>query len=351
MPRKGVNVVEPLRGPAGSVRTPVSAKSTLESIETAAAILASSPIHQTPVLTSESLSTLAPIGTTLLFKAENLQKGGAFKIRGATYALSKLSRSELDKGVVTHSSGNHAQALAIAAKAKGAKAYIVMPETSAVIKKNATEGYGAQVILSPPLAEDRERVCQEVRQRTGAYFIPPYDHYDIITGQGTVVLEMIRQAKELDKPLDALVVQVGGGGLLAGSSIVAKAHGIPIYAAEPELADDCFRGFESGKRIERVVTSTIADGLRTPVGTRNFEIILEKVEGVITVSERQIVTAQKLVWERMKMVIEPSAAVGVAVVLFSEKWKSLGIKGNIGVVWSGGNVDLDAPMPWTVIKE
>ncbi|TFK49167.1 tryptophan synthase beta subunit-like PLP-dependent enzyme [Heliocybe sulcata] len=323
---------------------------TLESIENAAAVLSASPIHRTPVLTSESLSALAPDGTTLLFKAENLQKGGAFKIRGATYAVSKLSPSELAKGVITHSSGNHAQALAIAAKAKGAKAYIVMPETSAVIKKNATKGYGAEVILSPPLAEDRERVCEEVRQRTGAYFIPPYDHYDIITGQGTAVLEMITQAKELGKPLDALVVQVGGGGLLAGSSIVAKAHGIPIYAAEPELADDCFRGFESGTRVERVSTTTVADGLRTPVGVRNFDIIRKNVEGVITVSERQIVMAQKLVWERMKMVIEPSAAVGVAVVLFSEKWKSSGITGNVGVLWSGGNVDLDAPMSWTVIK-
>ncbi|EPQ52155.1 tryptophan synthase beta subunit-like PLP-dependent enzyme [Gloeophyllum trabeum ATCC 11539] len=310
-----------------------------------------SPIHLTPLLTSVSLSALAPADTDILFKAENLQKGGAFKIRGATYAVSKLSPAELEKGVITHSSGNHAQALAIAAKANNVKAYIVMPETSAVIKKNATKGYGAEVILSPPLAEDRERVCEEVRQRTGAFFIPPYDHYDIITGQGTVALEMIRQAREMGKPLGALVVQVGGGGLLAGCSIVAKAHNIPIYAAEPELADDCYRGFQSGTRVERVVTSTVADGLRTPVGIRNFKIIKKNVEGVITVSEREIVTAQKLVWERMKMVIEPSAAVGVAVVLFSEKWRSLGISGNVGVVWSGGNVDLDAPMPWTAVRE
>ncbi|KDQ58521.1 hypothetical protein JAAARDRAFT_34334 [Jaapia argillacea MUCL 33604] len=283
----------------------------LSDIESAGLVLAESSVHLTPLLTSQSISALAPPGTTL--------------------AVSRLSPSELSKGVITHSSGNHAQALAIAARSKGVKAYIVMPENSPLPKKRATEGYGAEVIFSPPLAEDRERVCEEVRTRTGAHFIPPYDHYDIITGQGTVALEMVKQAIELGKPLDALVV--------------------PIFAAEPELANDCFQGFRSGIRVERVVTTTIADGLRTPVGVRNFAIIKENVEDVITVTERQIVEAQKLVWERMKMVIEPSAAVSLAVVLFSEAWRQRGVRGNVGVVWSGGNVDLDKPMPWTTINE
>ncbi|KAK9481190.1 tryptophan synthase beta subunit-like PLP-dependent enzyme [Lipomyces japonicus] len=300
-------------------------------------------VKRTPVLTNASLSALATghehaQPTTLYFKCENFQKGGAFKIRGATHALSKLSPDQLQHGVITHSSGNHAQALSIAAREKNCKAYIVMPSNSAKPKVAATKGYGGEVHFSGPSAQEREAVTATIQARTGANLIPPYDHADIILGQGTVVLELLEQTAD-SGGLDAIIVPVGGGGLLAGSALAAQGSGVRVFGAEPELADDCYRGLQVGKRIVTSNTATVADGLRTPVGTINFPIIQRHVDKVFTVSEQEIINAMRLVWERLKIVIEPSSAVVVAVVL-SQKWKDEGVKGKVGLVISGGNVDL-----------
>ncbi|KAK9367955.1 tryptophan synthase beta subunit-like PLP-dependent enzyme [Lipomyces kononenkoae] len=322
----------------------ITADLTQQGVESAYALI-KSKVKETPVLTSESISTIATgsdnVPTKLFFKCENFQKGGAFKIRGATHALEKLRPEELENGVITHSSGNHAQALAIAAAAKGVKAYIVMPSNSAPPKVEATQSYGGIITFSGPTASEREYVAETIRKKTNARLIPPYDHPHIILGQGTVFLELMLQTDvEYGCKLDAVIVPVGGGGLLAGCALAAHGTGVRVFAAEPALADDCFRGMETGIREPSVTSSTIADGLRTPVGVLNFAIIHKYVEKVFTVSEEEILAAMRLVWERMKIVIEPSAAVPLAVAL-SERWKREGVKGNIGIVFSGGNVDLD----------
>ncbi|KAK9335762.1 tryptophan synthase beta subunit-like PLP-dependent enzyme [Lipomyces starkeyi] len=322
----------------------VIADLTRQGVESAYALI-KSKVKKTPVLTNESISTIATgsdeVPTTLFFKCENFQKGGAFKIRGATHALEKLRSEELDNGVITHSSGNHAQALAIAAKAKGVRAYIVMPSNSARPKIEATQSYGGHITFSGPTAPEREYVTETIRKKTNARLIPPYDHPHIILGQGTVLLELMSQTQEeYGHKLDAVIVPVGGGGLLAGCALAAHGTGVRVFAAEPALADDCSRGMETGQREPNVATTTVADGLRTPVGVINFPIIQKYVEKVFTVSEEEILAAMRLVLERMKIVVEPSAAVPLAVAL-SDRWKKDGVKGNIGIVFSGGNVDLD----------
>ncbi|KAK7207575.1 tryptophan synthase beta subunit-like PLP-dependent enzyme [Myxozyma melibiosi] len=303
-------------------------------------------VKKTPVLTSESISKIADESgrTRLFFKCENFQKGGAFKIRGATHALERLSPQQLQAGVITHSSGNHAQALSIAAQAKGVPAYIIMPSNSARPKIEATKSYGGKIYFSDPSASAREALTASIQSQTGATLVPPYDHPAIILGQGTAFLELVSQAAEEDGvELDAVIAPVGGGGLLAGTALAAQGGGgsrVRVFAGEPADADDCYRGLASGERVPVSATTTVADGLRTPVGVTNFGVIQKHVDAVFTVSEEEILRAMRLIWERMKIVVEPSAAVPLAVVL-SERWKAEGVKGNVGLILSGGNVDLD----------
>ena len=323
-------------------------------------------VHDTPVLTSQTLSTIAStpqasaalVPTSyagaapshprmrLFFKCENQQRIGAFKARGAFHALSRLYPSQLENGVITHSSGNHAQALALAAREKGITAHIVMPTISTPSKIAATQAQGAHVYFSGSTAPEREALVAEVQAKTGAVLVPPYDHADIMLGQGTAALEFEGQVKRMTAPdasvdgddrrayggggsegLDAIITPCGGGGLLSGTAVAMQGTGVQVFGAEPSFqgADDCKRGLEQGKRIEKVSTLTIADGVRTPVGHIPWSIISDKtkVRGVYSVSEEQIKSAMRLVFERMKIVVEPSAAVPVAVALYDEDFRSL----------------------------
>jgi threonine dehydratase/serine racemase len=293
-------------------------------------------VHRTPVMTSETLDRFA--GRRLFFKCENLQKVGAFKYRGATNAVRKLTEEEAARGVVTHSSGNHAQALALAARVRGTPAYIVMPKTATPVKKAAVEGYGGIVTLCEPTLEAREQTAAEIVERTGATLIPPYDHADVIAGQGTAALELLEDVPDLD----AIITPVGGGGLLSGVCIAARGvkPGIRVFGAEPLGADDAARSMAAGTLIPQTAPNTIADGLLTSLGQLTWPIIRDKVERVFTVTDDQIRAAMRLVWERMKLVIEPSAAVGVAVVL-SDEFRGLTGIDRVGVVLCGGNVALD----------
>lgn len=299
-------------------------------------------IHRTPIFTSSSLSASLPDRNVLYFKAENLQKGGAFKFRGASYSLSCLTKEELEKGVCTHSSGNHAGALALAAKERGINCYVVMPSNSAQPKVDAVRAYGAEITFCEPNASARASTLAAVQARTGATFVPPYDAVNTILGQGTALLELLEQAPE---PLAAVIAPVGGGGLLAGTALAAEGTGVRVFGAEPSGADDCARGLEEGKRREDVQADTIADGLRTPVGAINFPIIQEKVERIIVVSDEATTEAMRLIWERMKLVVEPSGATAFAAAR-SLDFQRLGIKGPIGIIISGGNLDLGKPLPW-----
>ncbi|KAJ1550740.1 hypothetical protein HK096_005292 [Nowakowskiella sp. JEL0078] len=358
-------------------------------------------IHYTPVLTNATLTNLASTPQTpgalektqwagqtpanptirLYFKCENLQKVGAFKVRGAFHALERLKSepwwSEVgkDKGVVTHSSGNHAQALSLAARTMGIPATIVMPTISTPSKIAATKGYGAKVVFSGSTSIDREAVVNEIIKKTGAKLVPPYDHADIVLGQGTMGLELQSQAEEMiftgsqadhiakcsfkvdniegkRKGLNAIITGCGGGGMLSGVALSCEGTGIHCFGAEPsfEGADDCKRGIESGKRIETVKTLTIADGLRTPVGVIPWAIIHDRklVRQMFSVTENQIINAMKLVFERMKLVVEPSAVVGLAVALYNEDFRNIvekegGEDGwDLGLIFSGGNVSMEA---------
>ncbi len=271
--------------------------------------------HRTPVMTCETLNDLA--GRQLYFKCENFQKVGAFKFRGALNAVSQLSEDDAARGVVTHSSGNHAQALALAAKRRGIPAHIVMPQTASPVKKAAVEGYGAQVIECEPTLEARETTADRVQQETGATFIHPYDNAHIIAGQGTATLELIEQVSELGGSLDAVMTPVGGGGLLAGACLAAKGtdSNLRVLAAEPAGADDAARSLAAGRLIPQTGPNTIADGLLTSVGRLNWAIIQRDVEQIITVTDEQIVESMRLLWERAKLLVEPSSAVVLAAVL------------------------------------
>jgi threonine dehydratase len=301
-----------------------------------AAVRIAGAIHRTPVMTSETLDRLA--GRSVYFKCENLQKTGAFKFRGATNAIRKLDPALASRGVVTHSSGNHAQALALAARQRGIPAYIVMPRTAPAVKKAAVEGYGGIVTLCEPTLAAREETAAELVKKTGATLIPPFDHPDVIAGQGTAALELLEDVPDLD----AIITPVGGGGLLSGCCIAARGikPGIRVFGAEPLEADDAARSKAGNKWVPQTGPNTIADGLLTSLGEMTWPIIRDLVEGIITVTEDQIRAAMRFVWERMKLIIEPSGAVAVAAVL-SDEFKGLpGIK-KVGIIPSGGNVSLD----------
>jgi threonine dehydratase len=295
--------------------------------------------HRTPVKTCATLDRLA--GRSLFFKCEQFQKVGAFKFRGACNAVMRLGADVAARGVVTHSSGNHAQALALAAKMRGIPAHIVMPRNASPVKRRAVEGYGARVIECAPTLPAREATAAAVLAETGATLIPPYNHPDVIAGQGTAALELLEQVPRLD----ALVAPVGGGGLVAGLCVAAKGLDpeIRVFAAEPAGADDAARSKAAGMLIPQTAPKTVADGLLTSLGDLTWPVLRDQVESVLTVREDEIITAMRLAWERAKLLIEPSAAVAVAAVL-SDAFRTLGVN-RVGVVLSGGNVDLDH-LPW-----
>jgi threonine dehydratase/serine racemase len=311
----------------------------MASIRAAAGRIAGSA-HVTPVATCATLDRL--VGRALFFKCEHLQKVGAFKFRGACNAVRKLSEAVALRGVVTHSSGNHAQALALAAKLRGIPAHIVMPSNASPVKCRAVEGYGARVIACEPTLEAREAAAAAVLAETGGTLIPPYNHPDVIAGQGTTALELLDQAPGLD----ALIAPVGGGGLLAGVTLAAKGinPAIRVFAGEPKGADDAARSKTAGTLIPQTGPRTIADGLLTSLGDLTWPVLRDLVERVIAVGEEEIVAAMRLAWERAKLLIEPSAAVAVAAAL-SDEFRGLDGIRRVGVILSGGNVNLDA-LPW-----
>jgi threonine dehydratase len=294
--------------------------------------------HRTPVLTNESLNRKT--GARVFLKCENLQKVGAFKFRGACNAVFSLSDVEAARGVVTHSSGNHAQALALAARLRGIPVYIVMPDNAPAVKKDAVAGYGGRITLCEPTLEAREAALARVAQETGAAVVHPYNNEQVIAGQGTAALELLEDAPDLD----VIVAPVGGGGLLSGTSIAATElkKGLRVIGAEPEMADDAFRSMQAGRIIPSVKPRTIADGLLTSLGDLTFPIIRERVEQIVTVSEAGIIASMRYVMERAKLLVEPSAAVAVGV-LWERKIDLGGLK--VGVILSGGNVDLEK-LPW-----
>lgn len=290
-------------------------------------------IHQTPVLTSQSIDDEA--GCHVFFKCENFQKVGAFKARGAMNAALSLSPEQLNKGLATHSSGNHAQALARAAKILGVKSYIVMPRTAPDIKKCGVKGYGGEIFECEPTLQAREATLAEVIKKTGATEIHPFNNYEVIAGQATAAKELFEKVKDLD----VIMAPVGGGGLLSGTALAAKYFSpkTKVIAGEPAGSDDAYRSMQSGK-IEQAQSQTIADGLLTTLGDKTFPIIRELVSEVVTVSDEQIIAAMRMVWERMKIIIEPSCTVPLAALL-KEKKRFKGKR--VGIILSGGNVDLD----------
>lgn len=295
-------------------------------------------IERTPVLTSASLNELA--GCQLYFKCENFQKVGAFKARGATNAALKLSKEEIVKGLATHSSGNHAQAIARAGKMLGVKSYIVMPRTAPEIKKRGVRGYGGEIFECEPTLQAREETLAKVIAKTGAAEIHPFNNYDVVEGQATCAKELFEQAGGLD----IVVAPVGGGGLLSGTALAAKFFSptTVVIAGEPAGSDDAYRSMQSGK-IEPAQSNTIADGLLTTLGDKTFPIIYENVKEVITVTDEEIIAAMRLIWERLKIIVETSCAVPFAAVL-KEKEKFKGKR--VGIILTGGNVDLEKVGTW-----
>ncbi len=289
-------------------------------------------IHRTPVLTSATLN--AHTGAAVHLKCENFQKTGSFKFRGACNAVASLAKDQRARGVVAHSSGNYAQALALAAQLHGTPAYVVMPEDATAVKQQATQRYGASVTLCPPTQTGRQVAAERIRQETQATFLDSHDDPRVFSGQGTACLELLEDAGDLD----VILVPVGGGGLLAGTLLAAADRPqCSIIGCEPAGADDAARGLVAGERIVNFTPHTIADGLRTPLGENTFAIIQERVERIVVVSEVDILRAMRFVWERMKIVIEPSSAVAVAPLLTGQI-ETVGKR--IGVILSGGNIDL-----------
>jgi threonine dehydratase len=295
-------------------------------------------VHRTPVLTCTSLNDF--VGAALFCKCENFQKVGAFKFRGACNAVFALSEQEARHGVATHSSGNHAAAVALAARLRGVPAHIVMPDNAPTVKKAAVAGYGGSIVYCAPTLAAREATLTRVVHETGATFIHPYNDARVIAGQGTAALELLSDVADLD----AIMAPVGGGGLLSGTAIVTAAlsSSTQVIAAEPEAADDAYRSLQAGKILPANDPRTVADGLRTSLGELTFAIMQQHVQQIVTISEEAIVSAMRYVWERMKIVIEPSAAVPIGALL--EKKIDLTSK-RIGVILSGGNVSLDQ-LPW-----
>lgn len=300
--------------------------------------------HRTPVVESRSINQLASQefpDRRLFFKCENLQRVGAFKFRGALNAVSQLDPQGKDRGVVTHSSGNHAQALALAAALQGIPASIVMPTTAPPVKRAAVIGYGATVVDCQPTLEAREETAERVRSQTGGTLIHPYNHPQIIAGQGTAALELTDEVPDLD----VLIAPVGGGGLLAGTALVAEHRGIAVLGAEPAGADDAARSLAAGRLIPQTGPHTIADGLLTSLGDLTWPLIRDRVAGIVTVEDAEIVHWMRYFWTRTKQIIEPSSAVAVAVAM-SGTVRSHPEWTRIGVILSGGNVDLDT-LPWS----
>ncbi len=295
-------------------------------------------VQRTPVLRSHSLDEAA--GATLYFKCENLQKVAAFKARGACNAVLSLDDVDAARGVVTHSSGNHGAALAWAATRSGIPSWIVMPSNSARVKQQAVSGFGGTVRLCEATLPAREQMCARVLAETGATLIHPYDNWQVIAGQGTAALELLTEAPELD----AVIAPLGGGGLLSGTTIAAKGlkPRIKVYGAEPAGADDGARSLAAGHIIAQTDPRTIADGLRSSLGDRTFAVLSTLADGVGTVSEEAIVAAMRLTWEKLKVLIEPSAAVPLGALL-ERKLPVAGMR--VGIILSGGNVDLDH-LPW-----
>jgi len=289
-------------------------------------------IHCTPVMTSQQLNRI--FGCELFFKCENFQKVGAFKFRGATNAVMSLSEEEKKRGVVTHSSGNHAAALALAALMNGVKARIVMPETAPAVKKNAVAGYGAEITFCKPTLQAREETTRQIMEETGATLVHPYNDFNVICGQGTAALEFLEEQGDLD----IVVAPVGGGGLMSGTSTAVKGLNpeIKVIGAEPLLANDAWKSFTTGKLTPSVNPLTVADGLLTSLSELTFAIIRKNVDDIFTVREESIIECMLLVWERMKIIIEPSSSTVLAVIkenpgFFREK--------KAGLILSGGNVD------------
>ncbi len=295
-------------------------------------------VHHTPIFTSQTLNKMT--GITLYFKCENFQKVGAFKFRGACNTVFSLAEEEAAPGVATHSSGNHAQALALAASLRGIPAYIVMPKNAPAVKVAAVKGYGGIITFCEPTLEARETTLKKVVEKTDATFVHPYNDYRVIAGQATAALEFLEEVPALD----VMMTPVGGGGLLSGTALTV--HSISpetkVIAAEPAGADDACRSFQAGHIIPSVNPQTIADGLLTSLGDKTFGIIRNYVSNIVTVSEHAIVQAMRLTWERMKIIVEPSAAVPLGALLEGK----VNAKGRrVGIILSGGNVDLER-LPW-----
>ena len=296
-------------------------------------------IHRTPVLSCAGIDRL--VGARLFFKCENFQKVGAFKIRGATNAVLSLNERAAAAGVATHSSGNHAAALALAARLRGVPAYVVMPDTAPQVKKEAVAGYGAQITFCAPTLEAREAGLARIVADTGAAFIPPYNDERIIAGQATAALELLADIPDLD----LILTPVGGGGLVSGTALTVRSLSplSRVIAAEPKGADDAYRSFRAGRIIPSVNPQTIADGLLTSLGDKTFAIIRDCVDDIVTVEEADIVRAMRLIWERMKIIVEPSAAVPLGALLS----RSVDVRGKrVAIILSGGNVDL-ARLPFS----
>ena len=291
--------------------------------------------HRTPILTSAFFNRQT--GAELFFKCENFQKVGAFKFRGACNAIGALSPEMGQRGIITHSSGNHGQAVALAARLKGYPATVVMPDNAARVKIEAVREYGAEIVFCAPNTPARAAAVEQLLAERGGVFIPPYDHPDVIAGQGTAAKELLEDVADLD----IVIAPVGGGGLISGTAIAVKhlRPGCRVIAAEPANADDAARSFRSGKIEPVATTTTIADGLRTSLGELTFAVIRRHVDDVVTVSEESIIAAMRQVWERMKIIIEPSCAVPLAAILE----RKVEVRGRrVGLIITGGNVDLDA---------
>ena len=295
-------------------------------------------IHRTPVLTCRAINAM--VGTEIYFKCENFQKAGAFKFRGAANAVFSLAGDEASNGVATHSSGNHAAALALAARTRGVRAYVVMPRTAPQVKKDAVAGYGAEITFCEPTLAAREQTLAKVVERTGAAVVHPYNDYRIIAGQATAALELMEEVADLD----IVMTPIGGGGLTCGTALYVK-YTHPqtrVIAAEPMGADDAYRSFHAGRLIPSENPRTIADGLLTSLGDKTFPIVSEFVDDIVTVSEEGIIRAMRCVWERMKIVVEPSAVVPLGALLTGR----LDVADKrVGIILSGGNVDL-GKLPW-----
>lgn len=310
---------------------------TLHHVERAYQII-KSLIHKTPVLTSQSVNSV--IGGEVAFKCENFQKTGSFKMRGASNAVLSLSEEEAKRGVVTVSSGNHGAALSLAAKLNGIISHVVTPKNTQQVKVDAMKGYGANLVYCEPSVESRESTLLKVQQETGAVPIHPYNNYRVISGAGTVALELINEIKDLD----FIVVPIGGGGLISGIGVVVSSllPNTKLIGVEPESADDALRSMKSGEIVPSNYPLTIADGLRSSLGEKTFPMIQNFVDDIHTVSEKEIISSMRFVWERMKIIVEPSSAVTFATIL--NKPETFRGKKS-GVILSGGNIDLSF-LPW-----